>query len=177
MPYVNQKRVIMKKLTILVLLAAFAISAFAQQRQAAAPAGQLILIPAIAMGLILGIYEFLLLSRDVQIGGHKFTHGITAILICIAGSVFSFNVPLVFALVPQLKSIPLLGTEIGVRVLLGIILAAKVHGASQALKGAGLNVPGAGETWFHSLLIGGLVAGGPFLFPFAKPLLPKFLQG
>ncbi len=167
----------MKKLW-LALLFVFVISiatTYAQQRPGAA-APKLVIMPPIGIGIIIGLYEFFLLTRDVQIGGHKFGHGITAVIIAVAGCIFSFNVPLVYMLVPQLKGVFLLGSEVGVRVLLGIIIAAKVHGASAALKGAGMNVPGMSETWFHSFLIGGLVGGSPYLYPFVQPMLPTWLK-
>ena len=134
------------------------------------------IIPPIVMGLVIGAYEALLIHRDVQVASHRFMHTLHAFALAIAACFFSFNVPLVYVLVPQLKGVFLVGSEVGVRVILGLIMTAKVHGVSAALKGSGMSTAGLQETWFHSLLIGALTAASPYLFPFAQPFLPKWVK-
>ena len=136
----------------------------------------LTLIPPIAAGIIIGVYEWGVMMRDVTIGSGKMWHGIQAIFFGIAGCVLSFNVPLVYILIPQLKGVVILGSEVGIRVLLGVIMAAKIHGVSSAMRGSSIGIPGTQETWFHSLIVGSLVAASPYLFPFIKPILPAWVK-
>ena len=135
------------------------------------------IVPAIVAGLIIGIYEITLIHRDVQVASHRFGHGLHAIVFAIIACFFTFNVPVLFQLIPAIKTWPIVGSVIGVRILIGIIAAAKIHGVSAALKGSGFSTQGMSETWFHSLLVGLLTAVAPYAFPFVAPVLPKWAGG
>lgn len=134
------------------------------------------IVPPVVTGLIIGLYEIILIHRDVTIGTHRFGHSVHALIFAVVACVLSFNVPLVYLLIPQLKGIFIIGSEVGVRVVLGIVMTAKIHGVSAALKGSGMSTAGLQETWFHSLLIGALTAASPYLFPFVQPFLPKWVK-
>ena len=136
----------------------------------------LTLLPPIAIGLVIGAYEAILIHRDVQVASHRFGHTVHALFFAVVACVLSFNVPLVYVLIPQLKGVLILGSELGVRIILGIIMTAKIHGVSAALKGSGMSTAGLQETWFHSVLIGALTAASPYVFPFVQPFLPKWIK-
>ena len=135
------------------------------------------IVPAIVAGLIIGIYEITLIHRDVQVASHRFGHSIHAIVFAVIACFFTFNVPVLFQLVPAIKAWPIVGSEMGVRILIGIIAAVKIHGVSAALKGSGFSSQGMSETWMHSLIVGLLTAAAPYVWPFAAPMLPKWAGG
>ncbi len=135
------------------------------------------IVPPIVAGLIIGIYEIILIHRDVQVASHRFGHSIHAIFFAIIACFFTFNVPVFFQLVPAIKSWPILGSEVGVRILIGIIAAIKIHGVSAALKTSGFSSQGMKETWVHSLIVGLLTSAAPYVWPFVAPMLPKWAGG
>lgn len=133
----------------------------------------LTIIPAIVAGLIIGIYEVMLIHRDVAIPLHRFGHSIHAVGIAIIATLINFNVPLFFQMVPAVSKIPVLGTVIGLRIAVGLVMIVKIHAASAATQ----NAPrGMQETWAHSLLIGALVVAVPYAWPFIAPMLPKWMR-
>ncbi len=136
---------------------------------------EFIIGPAIALGLIIGVYEFLVMSRDVRVPTHKFGHGIHSVILALAFTFATMNTEFVLTLIPQLQAIPILGTVLGARIALGLIAAIKIHATSQAVKGAG-GGPGLGETWFHSVLVGALITAAPYAYPILEPVIPSWLK-
>jgi len=137
----------------------------------------LMIVPAIVSGLVIGIYEILLIHRDVTIPTHRFWHGLHAVIIAIIAAFAVFNVPFVFHVFPQLAAIPYLGTVIGFRILIGLIMLVKIHGVSAALKGAGMASHGMRETWMHSLIVAALMIAAPYAWPFLAPYIPNWAGG
>ena len=142
---------------------------------AAAPA--LMIAPAIVSGLVIGVYEILLVHRDVTIATHRFAHALHAVIIAIIAAFAAFNVPFVFSIFPQLATVPYVGSVEGVRILIGLIMMAKIHGVSAALKSAGFGMRGTRETWLHSAIVAALVILAPYLWPFIAPMLPQWAGG
>lgn len=130
--------------------------------------------PAIALGLIIGIYEALIIHRDVKVPAHRFGHMVHALILSTAFVFASMNTEWVLTMIPALQEIPLIGTVLGARIALGLIAAIKIHGVSQAIKGA--SGPGLGETWFHSILIGTLIIAVPYSYPLLEPVIPEWLK-
>jgi len=143
--------------------------------QAVQPA--LMIIPAIVAGIVIGIYEIVLVHRDVTIPTHRFGHGLQALFVAIIASFAVFNVPFVFNLFPQLAAIPYIGSVMGFRILIGLIMMVKIHGVSAALKGAGMATHGMRETWLHSLIVAALVVLAPYVWPAIAPMLPQWAGG
>ena len=131
--------------------------------------------PLIA-GLVIGIYEVILIHRDVTVPLHRFGHMMHALVTAIIATLICFNVPFFLGLVPQLKGIPFLGTELGIRILVGVIMLIKIHGTSKVLQGSGMSSAGMAETWTHSLLVAALVVASPYVWPMVQGFLPPFLQ-
>ena len=144
--------------------------------EAAQPA--LILLPSIILGAIIGFYEIIIIHRDVTVKLHRFSHGIHALVLSILFVFASMNVDFVFGLIPALKSIPIIGMPLVFRLIIGLLAAIKIHGVSRAIKssGGGGGGPGLGETWIHSILIGGLMIAAPYVYPFIAPILPKWMK-
>jgi hypothetical protein len=137
---------------------------------------ELVILPAVALGALLGVYEMILIHRDVQVPTHRFGHGVHAFIFAIVGTFISFNVPLVFSVFPTLATIPVIGTLWGIRLIISIIMAIKIHGVSAALKTSGMSSMGLGETWTHSLLIGLLTGFAPYLYPFIADAMPSWFK-
>lgn len=140
-----------------------------------AEAAALIIGPSIALGLIIGAYEAIIIHRDVTIPTHRFGHMIAALLFSILFVFCAMNAAFVLSLIPALAAIPLLGTALGLQVLVGLIAAIKIHAISKALPSAG-GIKGAGETWFHSILIGALIVAAPYAYPVIEPILPNWIK-
>jgi len=144
--------------------------------QLAEPAAPILIIgPSLALGVIIGAYEAIVIHRDVTVPTHRFGHMIHAFLLSILFAFCSMNAQFVIDLIPAIANIPVLGTAIGLQVAIGLIAAIKIHGVSRAIKTGGGGA-GLGETWFHSILIGALIVAAPYAYPVAEPLLPEWLK-
>ncbi len=137
----------------------------------------LMIMPAIVSGLVIGIYEILLVHRDVTIPTHRFGHALHALIIAVIAALAVFNVPFVFNMFPQLAKIPYVGSVLGFRIIIGLIMMGKIHGVSAALKGAGMSSHGMRETWMHSLIVAALVILAPYVWPFIAPMIPQWAGG
>jgi len=135
----------------------------------------LILGPSIALGVIIGAYEAIVIHRDVTVSTHRFGHMIHAFLLSILFVFATMNAQFVLDLIPALQGIPALGTALGLQIAVGLIAAIKIHGVSQAIKTGGGGA-GLGETWFHSILIGALIIAAPYAYPVVEPLLPDWIK-
>lgn len=142
----------------------------------AEPTTALLIVPSLVFGAVIGLYEIILIHRDVTIPTHRFMHGLHALFFAIIATFCTMNVSFVFSFFPQLKTIPVLSTPLAFQVAVGLIAVAKIHGASAAIKGSIPSSVGLKETWAHSLVIGALIVTAPYVYPFAKPMLPKWLQ-
>src|SRR3989344_6018830 len=129
--------------------------------------------PALLFGLIIGIYETIVIHRDVTLPIHRAGHTVHAILLSILFVFCSINAAYVLSLLPFLAKIPVLGNAIGLQIAVGLLAAIKIHAVSKAKTATGIS--GGGETWFHSILVGALVVAAPYLLLLIKPVLPKWL--
>src|SRR3989344_7730939 len=94
-------------------------------------------MPPLIAGLGIGLYETILIHRDVDVPTHRFGHSIHAFVIALVASFIVFNVPFALYLFPFLAGLPFVGSTIGVRILVGLIMIIKIHATSAGLKGAG----------------------------------------
>jgi len=135
----------------------------------------MIIGPSLALGIIIGAYEAIVIHRDVSVPTHRFGHMIHAFILSIIFVFCSMNAQFVLDLIPAIASIPILGTALGLQIAIGLIAAVKIHGVSQAIKSTGGGA-GLGETWFHSILIGALIVAAPYAYPVVEPLLPDWIK-
>jgi len=134
------------------------------------------LVPPVILGAIIGIYEIILLHRDVTVPTHRFGHGIHAVIFAIIATFCTMNTPWVFEMFPALSTIPYV-TPLIFQIIVGIIAMIKIHGVSAAIKTSigGISI-GLRETWFHSVLIGVLIVAAPYAWPFLQPVMPSWAQ-
>lgn len=137
---------------------------------------EIIILPAIFAGLIIGLYEAILIHRDVTIPTHRFGHMIHAVILSLLFVFVNMNVAFVYSLFPALKNVAVIGTPIFLQIIVGLIAMIKIHGVSKALKSAGMSTAGMAETWFHSILIGALIVALPYIYPFIAPMLPSWMK-
>ena len=153
----------------------FALPVVFAQAAAKQSSSKFVIIPAIAAGLIIGLYESITLIKDVQVPQHKWGHAMHSLLWALAATFLSFNVDVALSFLPFLKGIPVVGTAIGVRVIIGLLTAMKVHAISRVTKSSA-GISGLSETWFHTLFIGALVAAAPYIMMAVGPSLPSWLR-
>lgn len=138
---------------------------------------EFVLMPAVVLGAIIGIYEIMLLHRDVRVPTHRFGHGVHALVFAIIATLASFNVEWMLANLAFLQNIAFLGIPLVLQAVIGIIVAIKIHGVSAAIKTTvGGTSVGLRETWFHSLLIGALVVAAPYIWPAIAPVMPEWMN-
>ena len=129
--------------------------------------------PALLYGLIIALYEIIIIHRDVKNTTHRFMHTIHAVILSCIFVLCTMNSELIFQIVPILYKIPR-ATPIALQVLAGLIAAIKIHALSRVSL-LGFNGKGLSETWFHSILVGALIIIVPYIHPFVKPILPNWL--
>ncbi|MBS3171083.1 hypothetical protein J4449_00560 [Candidatus Woesearchaeota archaeon] len=134
-----------------------------------------LILPAIYMGLVLGLYEFFAIHKDLAFrGSHFLKHFWHSLLVTMLFIFVLMNMNFVFESIPALSTIPFLGNEIVVRVIIGLITILKVHGSGVVARGAG-RMGSIGETWVHALIITALIQAAPFAWPFVSRLISQYL--
>ncbi|MBW3002579.1 hypothetical protein KY338_05465 [Candidatus Woesearchaeota archaeon] len=138
---------------------------------------EIVILPALLLGLIIGIYEAILLHRDVSVPTHRFGHMAHALVYAIIAVFFTMNAAFIYSTFSFLQGIPLIQYPIVFQIAVGVITMIKVHGASAAIRGSvgGVSV-GMKETWAHSAIIAVLVVAAPYVWPFVAPVLPSWLK-
>ena len=136
----------------------------------------LLIVPPLVFGAVIGLYEILLVHRDVSVPMHRFMHGLHALVFAIIATFATMNVPFVFGLFPVLKTIPVLSNPLAFQILIGLITIVKIHSASAAIKSSVASSLGLKETWAHSVLIGALIVASPYVYSLLRPMLPKWLK-
>ncbi|MFA6088537.1 MAG: hypothetical protein WC755_01610 [Candidatus Woesearchaeota archaeon] len=133
--------------------------------------------PAIAMGIILGIYEAFLVHGDEGNIRGSWGHAIHTIPSTFIFVFLAMNVTFVLQFLPQnvafFKSAAFPHV---LRALIGIIAMIKLHAVSAIAP----NVKGMAEKWSHSFIIAGLIVASPYLWElFIAKMVPdnimKFL--
>ncbi len=138
---------------------------------------EFVVMPAIVMGVAIGLYEALLIHRDVKVATHRAAHTAHALGFAIIAVFVTMNTAWILQTFSFLKSIPLLGTPIVLQILVGVIAMVKIHGASAAIKTTvGGGSVGLKETWAHSAIVAALIVAAPYIWPFIAPMMPGFLK-
>lgn len=134
------------------------------------------LMPPLILGLIIGIYEIILLHRDVTVPTHRFGHGVHAIIFAIIATFATMNTPWVFENFTFLSGIPFI-SPIVFQIIVGLIAMLKIHGVSAAIKTSigGISL-GLKETWTHSFIIGALIVAAPYAWPLIEPVMPEWAK-
>ena len=128
---------------------------------------ELLIAPAIVMGILIGLVELFMLAKDEP--GMWLKHGIHAIPVMAIFVFASMNVEFVLGFLPG--SIPSGGgVDIGVRIAIGLLAALKTGAAAALVPGTSV-----GESKLHLLIIGALVVAAPYVWPFLEPMLGPLL--
>ena len=143
-----------------------------------AEAVSILIVPSLMMGLLIGLYEAILIHRDVTVPLHRFGHMLHALVIAIVAVFINMNVPFVLSVIPALKTLPVLAWNpaLVIRILVALIMLFKIHATSSVLKGGGRSTAGTTETWTHSFVVAALVVAAPYVWPFIAPILPAWMQ-
>jgi len=134
----------------------------------------LIIIPALFLGLIIGIYEAVLLHRDVAVPSHRFGHMLHALVYAVIAVFATMNIAFVAKSLTFLPA--LLQKPIVLQGMIGVITMIKIHGSSAAIRGGGGGSVGMKETWVHSFVISGLVVAAPYIWMVIGSMMPSWLQ-
>ena len=138
----------------------------------------LIIGPVIGLGIILGLYELLLIHRDERFrGSHWLGHGTHSVVVMIIALFAVMNTEYFLEITGLIASgIPLISNVLIVRIAVGFILAIKMWGVSSVIKGGG-GVKGMHEGLIHILIVAALVVAAPYYWPLLKPVLEPVLPG
>ena len=137
---------------------------------------ELLIMPPIILGVIIGLYELILIHRDENFrGSHWFGHGLHAAGWAIVAVFVTMNAEFVYANLTFLQNIPFLENIIVFRIIIGLLTMIKVHGASAVVKTTVGSSRGMKETWAHSFVIGVLVVLAPYIWPFLEPLVSNYI--
>lgn len=137
---------------------------------------ELVILPAIYMGIIIGVYEAIAMYRDVSVKRQIWGHMVHALIYAIGATFAVMNIEFIFNTFSFLQSIPLIQNPIFFRIAIGLVTIIKVRGFSAAIPGGGMSsMSGMKEKWIHSLIVGVLIAVSPEIWPFLEPMITKFL--
>ncbi|MBT3865536.1 hypothetical protein HOF78_00345 [Candidatus Woesearchaeota archaeon] len=137
---------------------------------------ELLILPAIYLGIVIGLYEAILVHRDVSVPAHRFGHMLHALIFALVAVFATMNVEFVFASIPALANIPLIGSPLIFRIAIGIIAMLKIHAISAAAPGMAGGSVGLKEKWSHSFIVAVLIVAAPYVWPFIEPVV-GFLPG
>jgi hypothetical protein len=136
----------------------------------------LMIIPPLILGVIIGLYELILIHKDENFrGSHWFSHGLHAIGWAILALFVVMNADYVYENFTFLQSIPFIGNVLIFRIAIGLLTILKIHGASAVVKTTVGSSRGLKETWAHSLVVGVLVVISPYVWPYIAPLFDNLL--
>jgi hypothetical protein len=121
----------------------------------------IVIVPVIVLGLALAILELIFVHQD-ESGMGWLKHGIHAVPTMLIFIFISMNIPYVESLLKWKASIWI---TIGIRVLIGIIAAAKISAAAAVAGRVGEKLP-------HTLIIAGLIMVAPFAWEIVACTLP-----
>ncbi len=143
----------------------------------------LIFFPVIGLGIILGIYELILIHRDENFrGSHWIGHGLHSVIFMMVALFAVFNTEY-FLNITGIASQDWpawLTSKWTVRIIIGLILNIKMHATSAVIKGQAFRGGLSGsmaEHWTHTTLVSILVIVAPLYWPLLEPFLPAWAGG
>jgi len=137
---------------------------------------ELIIIPALILGFIIGLYELILIHRDENFqGSHWFTHGLHAAVFAIIATFAVMNVSFVYESLTFLNNIRFIDNPWVFRGLIGLITLVKVHSASAVVKTTIGSSKGLKETWAHSFIVVLLIYFSPEIWSLIGPLVNSYI--
>lgn len=133
---------------------------------------QFVYIAPLVMGLAIGIVELIFVKGDEQ-GMGWLGHGLHALPTAMIFTFISMNIP--FVMQQSFMSwMPAWAANYAIPIILGIVAAAKVKAAAAIVQGGKV-----GESWYHALIIGALIAAAPIIWHLVvvpNNMLPAYLM-
>ncbi len=137
---------------------------------------ELIIIPSLIMGAVVGLYELILVHRDENFrGSHWLSHGMHSVFWAILAIFITMNTEYVYTNFAFFQGIPLIQNPIFFQIGIGLLTIIKVHAASAVVKSTVGSSKGLKETWTHSLIIGVLVVAAPYVWPLIEPVVSPYV--
>ncbi|MBS3155686.1 hypothetical protein J4413_00425 [Candidatus Woesearchaeota archaeon] len=137
---------------------------------------ELIILPAIILGAIIGLYELILIHKDENFqGSHWFTHGLHAAIWAIAATFAVMNVEFAYANLSFLQNIKYVENQWVFRGVIGLATLIKIHSASAVVKSTVGSSKGLKETWTHSFIVVLLVYFSPEIWNLIEPLVSSYI--
>ncbi len=134
-------------------------------------------IGPLIMGLVIGLYELILVHKDENFrGSHWLTHGFHSAFWAILAVFVTMNAEFVYAKLTFLQGIPLISNVLIFRIFIGLLTILKVHAASAVVRTTIGSSRGLKQTWAHSFVIGILVVIAPYIWPFIEPVVQPYLS-
>lgn len=137
---------------------------------------ELVILPALYMGLAIGLYEAVLLHRDVSVPAHRMGHMMHALIFALVAVFATMNVDFVFSIIPALSNIMFIGNPLVFRIAIGLIAMIKTRAISAAAPGMAGGSVGLKEKWSHSFIIAALIVAAPYIWPLIESSV-GFLPG
>ena len=138
---------------------------------------QIQIIGPLVLGLIIGLYELILVHRDENFrGSHWLSHGLHSVFWAMLAIFITMNAEYVYDNLTFLQGIPLIGNVLFFRIAIGLLTIIKVHAASAVVKTTIGSSRGLKQTWAHSLIIGVLVVIAPYIWPFIAPAVESYFS-
>ena len=138
---------------------------------------QIQIIGPLVLGLIIGLYELILVHRDENFrGSHWLSHGLHSVFWAMLAIFITMNAEYVYDNLTFLQGIPLIGNVLFFRIAIGLLTIIKVHAASAVVKTTIGSSRGLKQTWAHSLIIGVLVVIAPYIWPFIAPAVESYFN-
>jgi hypothetical protein len=129
---------------------------------AAVVQASLIILPALLMGVIVGLIEMFFVHSD-EIGMGWFTHGLHAFPFAVLFTFLSMNVGFVMRFLPKMNET--LWVDLGIRAAIAVIAMVKISAAA-AIAGR------VGERLHHTVIIGCIIFAAPYVWMVIGPFIP-----
>ncbi|MEK6862897.1 MAG: hypothetical protein AABW57_01910 [Nanoarchaeota archaeon] len=134
-------------------------------------------IGPLVMGIIIGLYELILVHRDENFrGSHWLSHGLHSVFWAMLAVFATMNAEFVYANLTFLQNIPYLNNILVFRIFIGLLTLIKVHAASAVVRTTIGSSKGLKQTWAHSLIVAALVVLSPYIWPFIAPVVSPYLS-
>lgn len=130
---------------------------------------ELYLIPALAMGVVIGLVELFFVHADER-GLGWLSHGLHTLPTAFIFTFIAMNLEYAASLAGFILG-DRLAIDIGLRVVIGLIATFKVKAAAAIVSGRNA----VGEKLWHALIVGALIAASPYIWQFIEPFAPEFL--
>ena len=130
---------------------------------------ELYLIPALVMGLLIGLVELFFVHADEK-GLGWLSHGLHALPTAFIFTFIAMNLEFAASLAGFALQNSL-ALDIGLRTLIGLVAAFKVKAAAAIVTGKNA----VGEKLSHALIVGALIAASPYIWQIIEPMMPAFL--